>query len=369
MPGDIRDDLEKAFETTDPTPDTGGEVVAEARELPDGNASGVSAKEPTVPAGNEAKEPVKPEYKANSELPAKEAGTETKPAEAPAPAPVAQALRAPVSWKPEARETFAQLPPAAQAEIIRRERDIDSALQATADSRRLAEEFQTTIKPFEALIAAETDNPMNAVKSLLNTAAVLRVGTPQQKVQMAVQTIMTYGIDVAMLDQALSAHLSGQQQQTRIDPNIQHLQQQIAPVIEFVNDLRSKKQEFQQSQEQKLQTEVEAFMQDPANEFIADVQADMADILEIASRRGQKMSLQDAYNRATMLHPTISQIVEKRKLTSSAAQHNAAADRAAAAGASLPSSQAPLQNGDPMEEASDLRSALEAAMNKQTRRL
>ena len=361
MPGDIRDDLEKAVESIESTSTSAGEVVGEAREVP-GDAGDLQAEKPAVSAGDEAQTAV--------EAPAAPPATPPVDATAaPAPTPAPAPVRAPVSWKPEARETFAQLPPAAQAEIIRRERDIEAALQSTADSRRLADEFQTTIKPYEHLIAAETDNPMNAVKSLLNTAAVLRVGTPQQKAEMAVRTIVQYGIDVSLLDEMLSAHLSGKQDQPRVDPNIQHLQQQIAPVIEFVNGLRSKQQEFHQTQEQKLQTEVEDFMQNPQNEFFQDVQTDMADILELAARRGQKMSLQDAYNRATMLHPTISQIVEKRKLTSSAAQHNAVADRAAAAGASLPSSQAPSQDGDTIEEADSLRSALEAALAKQTNRI
>lgn len=130
-----------------------------------------------------------------------------------------------------------------------------------------------------------------------------------------------------------------------------------------MNSLRSKQGEFQQNQQRTMQQQIDDFFNDPANEFANDVRDDMADLLEVASRRGQQMTLQQAYERATMLHPTISQIVERRRLAAAAAQQNAAAQRAAQAGASLPSGGAPQQSGNE-HVGDDIRSALEAAMNR-----
>lgn len=362
--GDIRDDLEKAVESLGSTSsgDAGGGVQEESVKSNGSSADAdqnIQAKESAVSTGNEQKE-----SKVDQTVESQDQ-TKTKPAETKEPlAPPAQGAKAPVSWKPEVRETFAQLPAAAQQEILRREREIEGALRETADARKFTTEMNQVLDPYRHLIAAEGGTYTTAVQSVMQSAALLRVGTPQQKAELVADMVTRFGIDLQILDDVLSAKLQGQPSAApQVDPNIQHLQQQIGPVIEFVNSLRSKQGEFQQNQQRTMQQQIDDFFNDPANEFANDVRDDMADLLEVASRRGQQMTLQQAYERATMLHPTISQIVERRRLAAAAAQQNAAAQRAAQAGASLPSGGAPQQSGNE-HVGDDIRSALEAAMNR-----
>jgi len=360
--GDIRDDLEKAVESLGAASsgDSGAAEATQDQQQGDSGSRDVQAlesKEQTVQNGNEQNPEVTP--------PAEPAKDE-KPAEPPpTPAPA----KGPVSWKPEVRETFAQLPPAAQQEIMRREREIETALRESADSRKFTSEMNQVLDPYRHMIAAEGGTYTTAVQSVMQSAAILRVGSPQQKAALVTDMITRFGVDLQMLDNMLTAHIERKPMpNSPADPQIQHLQQQLGPVIEFVNNLRSKQGEFQQNQQRTMQQQIDDFFNDPANEFAHDVRDDMADLLEVASRRGQQMTLQQAYERATMLHPTISQIVERRRLAASAAQQTAAAQRAAQAGASLPSGGAPQQSGNE-HVGDDIRSALEAAMNRTTGRV
>lgn len=366
--GDIRDDLEKAVESLGAASsgDSGAAEPTQTQQQGDpgsGDVKALDSKEPAVQDGVETQQTTEVKD-------AQAAATEAKPAETKDPlAPPAQGVKAPVSWKPEVRETFAQLPAAAQQEILRREREIEGALRDTADARKFTTEMNQVLDPYRHLIAAEGGTYTTAVQSVMQSAALLRVGTPQQKAELVADMVTRFGIDLQILDGVLSAKLQGQPAAApQVDPNIQHLQQQLGPVIEFVNNLRSKQGEFQQNQQRTMQQQIDDFFNDPANEFANDVRDDMADLLEVASRRGQQMTLQQAYERATMLHPTISQIVERRRLAASAAQQTAVAQRAAQAGASLPSGGAPQQSGNE-HVGDDIRSALEAAMNRTTGRV
>jgi len=360
--GDIRDDLEKALGALESSSD-GASATSSAGDTP-------QTQQPSDTGSGDV------QTLENKESPVQD-GAPKEPTEVTAPvdekkeplAPPAQGAKAPVSWKPEVRETFAQLPPAAQQEILRREREIEGALRDTAEARKFTAEMNQVLDPYRHLIAAEGGTYTTAVQSVMQSAALLRVGTPQQKAELVADMITRFSVDLQTLDGVLSAKLGGQSAaQPQVDPHIQHLQQQIAPVVEFVNNLRTKQGEFQQTQQQTMQQQITEFFNDPKNEFANDVRDDMADLLEVAARRGQQMTLQQAYDRATMLHPTISQIVERRRLATTAAQQNAVAQRAAQAGASLPSGGAPQQSGNE-HVGDDIRSALEAAMNQQARRV
>ena len=67
-------------------------------------------------------------------------------------------------------------------------------------------------------------------------------------------------------------------------------------------------------------SETEQFM--ASHDFAEDIREDMADIMEMAAKRGQNMSLEDCYERAILLRPDIQQIIEQRKIAANASQQN-----------------------------------------------
>lgn len=276
-----------------------------------------------------------------------------------------QALRAPGSWRPEAREAWAAIPPAAQAEIARREADQTRLAQESAQARQFAGEMQQVISPYMPLIQAEGGNPVRAVQSLLQTAAALRMGTPADKAKLVADMVRTYAIDVEMLDTALAGVAPQNRPQDAMLQSVQQmLDQRLAPVTQMLTAAQQRAQQQADQTRATVQTELETFASDPKNEFFEDVRDYMADIMEIAQRRGQEMSLRDAYRQACQLHPDVSKVMLARSTSTSAQSLTERAQRARSAAVSV--SGAPIAGpaGEAAPADDSIRAHLEAAMTR-----
>lgn len=269
--------------------------------------------------------------------------------------------KAPVSWRPERRESFASLPREVQEEVTRRETEMSRFVEQTSQARNYATAINNELAPFQAMIRAEGGNDVTAVRSLLQTAYHLRTANPQAKAQMVAQMILQHGIDPNLLDQSLAAALQGRQAQPQNDPTMSYVQQQLKPIQDFFGQLQQRQQQVEQDLSRQVQTDLATFAADPKNEFYADVSPIMGDILATATANGMQMSLQDAYTRATLAHPSISTIVMNRQMSQRGAQQTAATRRARNASASLPSGGAPSGAADAGTKPANRRSALEAA--------
>ena len=367
----IREALEAAFdEHAEETPDGG---VQEREEKPakvtpndgaganDGagdNVEAIAKERPAKAVKSVANEP--PGTKESSP-PAQQTAT-TGQAPTVAQQGNAQAIRAPVSWRPELREKFGALPPEVQAEVNRRENEINQGMRQTAEARQYAGRLQQIVQPYEAMIRAEGGDHFTAVDSLLKTAYHLRTAPPQVKAQMVAQMIRQHAVDINMLDQALSGLVKGQQQAPVNDPMMAYLQQELAPMKQFFNQAQQRIHQSSQQATQEAAQSIEQFASDPKNEFFEDVRGIMADIIDQHQRVGQQISLSDAYTRATLAHPTIAPLVMNRQMTANAAQRSKAATRARNASASLPSGGAPAGAADSqVTRPKSVRSAIEAA--------
>ena len=354
MSGELADDIRSAMEEAEATavadsPATDAPAPSEptATEPADsGNARDTSGRfAPRTPA-----EPLSADKQPPAEVPVD--GQQPAPAEQPAQ----QAYKAPASWKPAAREDWAKAPPSIQAEVARREREITDTLRNTAEARHFHQEFNTAISSFEQNIRAAGVSPIQAVQSLFTTEHKLRNGDTGTKAGALVDLIMSYGVDIEALDSALLARTQGRGVP---QPQAQQIQQpmrdpRLDPILE-----RFERQE--QAALAALEDETTEFLNNPAMEFAWDVKDDMADILDLAAKRNQKITLQDAYNRAIMLHPEVSEIVQRRKTVNTAASTSEAAQRAKRAAASIADNGAPSRASEG-DDSDDLRSAISASM-------
>jgi hypothetical protein len=285
----------------------------------------------------------------------------------PKSGPKQQADRAPASWKPEVREHWAQLPEGVRAEVARREAEVARTLQETAEARRTVESVMKTIAPYEGFIRAEGSNPLQAIDNLMSTAARLRTGTAPELAQMVAGIVNQFGIGrfgngfIEQLDSALAG-----QQPRQADPQTmavqQAVQQQLAPVQQFISKFEQLQQAQQQQAVQESYNQVGQFLQQA--EFGEDVREDMADLLELAQKRGVQMTLQDAYQRACMMNPSVAKVMSQRQQARGAMQRGDAAQRARSAAVSV-SGSAPM--GAMRQEATDVRSAIEAAIAMNSR--
>jgi hypothetical protein len=228
--------------------------------------------------------------------------------DSPTDKPAEDGVKAPQSWSPKLREDFGKLPANVQAQINKRETEMSTFLNEGAESRKFGDRMNQTLQPFQAVMSAHgTTDPVQAVQGLMETATTLQMGTPQQKAQKLADMVQHYGIDIQALDNALSGqpHVSTEQSQLE-----KMLEQKLAPMQEFMSSVQQNQQSSQHQVQQNAQTEVGTFEQ--TAEFIGDVRNDMADLLDMAAKRGQEMSLQQAYDKACAINPEISAVISQR---------------------------------------------------------
>lgn len=280
--------------------------------------------------------------------------------------PKQQAAKAPASWRPEVREHWAQLPDTVRSEIARRESEVARTLQETSEARKTAEAVMKTIAPYEAFIKAENSSPLQAIDNLMSTAARLRTGTAPELAQMVAGIVQQFGVGRfgnSFID-ALDSALAGQT--PRVDPQQaaidQVLNQRLAPLQSMFQQFQSAQQQQQQLVAQQAQSEVEQFL--GRAEFGNDVREDMADLLEAAQRKGQNMTLADAYKKACLMNDSVRQVLVQRQQAQSAQVKTQAAQRARSAAVSV-SGSAPV--GALQQPATDVRSAIEAAIQMSSR--
>ncbi len=273
-------------------------------------------------------------------------------------APAAEALKPPQSWKAQAREEWAKLSPAVQAEVHRREVQAAVEIKAGGDARAFQEQFQRHTAPFEAHIRARGGDPMANYQGLIQTQARLMLGTPQDKASVVAEIIRGQGIDPGMVAQLLEGQPAGGGQQPQ---QPQQGQYQDPRVDQLLAHIQQQEERQKQAETQRYQQQVDEFS--AKAEFFSDVEADMADLLSLAHKRGLKLSLQDAYNKAVAMLPEDSEpkrVLKQREAAKLANASQASTLRARAAASSVKNQPAAgVSNGAP--GVNDRRAALLAA--------
>lgn len=218
--------------------------------------------------------------------------TADAPAHIAAPQPVAGAPAAtalgttevdaaPNSWKDEVKAEWGKLPPTVRQEIQRRERDITTGLQRAAESRKFGDSVYQEVAPYMEILRAEGATPQAAIKTLLETAYILRHGNPEHKRAMMLSLIQQYGINF----------------NTAIDPERARVERELD--LRRQNDMRGNS-DRQVQVEREAVSEVEAFAQQPGHEHMEAVRPYMVALLNA----GQAKGLQDAYDQAVWANPT-----------------------------------------------------------------
>jgi len=270
----LRDDLEAAIEEHEENDDTEGEAPEQGESEPGGEETPESgeaiggAEGDSVPAG----------------------------------------INAPIGYSAEEREAWKDVPPVVQQRITEREKEIADTVANTGEYRRTHTAMTNLAQSYAPILAAEgAETPMQAVEGLFRTVAELRMGNPQQTAQKMAQLISHYNIDIKMLDSALAG---APMPNPELNAMEQMIEQRMAPVNEFLTAQQQQAQQAQQASQQAVNTELGEFAK--TAEFLSDVRHDMADLIDMASKRGQMMSFEDAYAKACSINPSISAVLSKR---------------------------------------------------------
>lgn len=264
----------------------------------------------------------------------------------------------PVSWKAGAKEQWAKLPVDVKQDVLRREKEIQQYISQNDHHRRFTESFGKVVQPFEHLIRAQNSTPLKAFHNLMTTAAVLATGNGEQKARLVAEIIGNYNVDIEVLDKVLSAggHQTQHQGGGIVDPR---LVQMLQPVQQFMSEVQQAKTAYQQRQEQEAADIVESF-NEPYSEELSE---DIADILDFAASRGQKMTINQAYEKALALNPEIAKLVAKQRVTEEARKNGGTRINKARRAASTLAG-APAGTGDGKFTPKTRRDALDAAWDE-----
>lgn len=295
-PASLRDQIDAAFtqhESEEPTEEE--PRITERNRDPKGRFAGKAGEEP-APGTEATPKPADPTQ-------------QTQQAAPPAPAP--GTYKAPAAWKPAQREKWASVPNDVQAEITRREGEYQRTLEEASEARKFVQAFEQVTRPYEMFIRAENSNPLAAVQNLMQTAANLRVGTPQHKAQMVAEICRTYAVDIGMLDSVLTAQQNGvpwAQYQAAQAPNPQQFRD--PRVDQLLAQQERERQQREQYETQQLRTTLDTFAE--SHEFYSDVADTMALLVEHATARGLPVDLEKIYSQACQMDPDINKILASR---------------------------------------------------------
>lgn len=331
--------------STSDTPSVDLNALAERPRDPDGKFAPKEATHEGITPGPKGNQPP---VQAESTLPAPE---QARPID-----------RAPQSWTPAEREKWSALPDDIKTRVMTRERQIQQTLQETTEARKFAEAVSQAVNPYMAMIQSEGGTPVTAIASLFQTAGALRTSPPAQKAQLVAQLVKQFGIDVTMLDQALVG------QGPQVDPIeeriTQRVNQAIAPMQQRYQQMEMQQQQEMQAQSQAAMNAVENFIN--SQPYGDVVRADMADLMDYATRRGMTMSLEECYRRACELHPEVSALVGRQHRAQQLQQSTNAAQAARNRAVSVSGS--PAGGGMAQEQgADDIRGAIEASLLQMSR--
>lgn len=248
---------------------------------------------------------------------------EAAPTEAAAPA--RDLTRPPSTWKPAAREAFAALPEAVRSEIHRREADFLNGQSQLLPDARLGSEMRQTIEPYRMLIEAEGGTPSRAIGDLLRTAAVLRMGSGEQKLEAVKGIARQFGVDLTRL--APPAQIGGQPGE---QPPARPAEFKDPRVDGLLANLHQQEQYREQQDRQQRETAAAQWMNEtdaqgnPVRPYVNDVMGELTALVPQIRQQKPSLShaqaLQEAYDRATWAHPEIRALLQQKQQADSEAR-------------------------------------------------
>jgi hypothetical protein len=231
--------------------------------------------------------------------------------------------RAPSTWKPAARAEWDKLTPAIRAEVHRREMDFQNGQAQLLPDARLGASMRQVIEPYRAQIEAEGGTPERAVADLLRTAAVLRQGTPHQKLAAVVDVARTFGVPLEQLtSQQPNPAPNGQAQDFR-DPRVDQIL------------AHQRQQEINRQRSQQMETEgvVTKWMNEtdangnPKHPYLGDVINEVSALIPQLRQNDPTLShaqaLDAAYERAIWGNPEIRTLLQQEQQTALEEQRRA----------------------------------------------
>jgi len=222
----------------------------------------------------------------------------------------------PVSWSATAKSVFPSLPPAIQAEIVKREGDIERGRAQWQQGAERLNRLDQVLAPRQQRLQMVGIDEATYVRALLAADEYLD--------RDPVSALLDLGRQKGVNWSALVGRLSGQPAQP--GPQGQGpLPQQLAPIVGQVQQLTQWAQQQQRKAEQgRMQghvNAVEQFAADPANVYFHNVRTTMSQLI----KAGAATTLEDAYQKACWADPEIRPLMLQAQASAAEQQRQSAA--------------------------------------------
>jgi len=256
--------------------------------------------------------------------------------------PATTVSRVPPGWSAEAKAQFASLPHEVQAAIAKREQEVDRGFRVLQDYKGL-EEFTPIVRQAGMTHADVMRRAIEWENALI-----------RDPVNTVLHVAKVAGVNLHALVNGRAGEAMQRHEQAGPQPQRQTGPINVEATVEHV--LRKRDTE----------TQVDAFLSDPANAHAEDVLDDMVALIN----SGRASTLQDAYDAACWMRPDIRQQLSSQTapafVRDQQAQRAAAADQARRASRSISGSSAPgptrdAARGQPTSIRDSLRDAMRSA--------
>lgn len=267
-------------------------------------------------------------------------------------APEEPEIPVPASLSAVVKEKWKELPAELRTEWAKREEEVHKGFTRHDEERNFGRTIKEAATPYIPIIQAEGGTVEGAFKDLLNTAYILRTGSPQQKAQLVAETCRQFGVDIAALGE----------QQEYVDPTITQLQAEIAQLKQLASPDYIQKQLQTAQETANINNEVQAFASDPANVYYQQVKHIMASLLG----SGQAANLKEAYEAACYANPQVRSTLIQQQTAELKAKQKAEIDAKRHAASSITGSPSVANAGNSTTpNNNDLRTELELAFATQ----
>lgn len=230
--------------------------------------------------------------------------------EEPAEEPVWK--RPPKSWQQEHHATWQAADPKMQEYAYQREEQMRAGLEPFAAKAQFADQMHQAVEPYMQTIQGLGLQPHQAVEALMRADHTLRTSSQQDRLAYFGQLAQQYGVDLGQIGEL--------PQQLPVDPTVYALQNELNAVR---GEVFGWKQQQEQAQNSALLGEIDKFAQKA--EHFEEARPAMIQLLQ----GGIAADLQDAYEKAVRLDPTLSDAVNQGRQAEVDAQRRSAANKAA----------------------------------------
>lgn len=220
--------------------------------------------------------------------------------------------RAPASWKKEYHEAWTQADPRMQEYAYQREEQMRSGVEPLIVKAQFADQINEIVAPYLQTIHGLGIDAPRAIKALLEADHGLRFSNPQQKQQLFARLAQQYGVSFN--------DISGLPQQAVADPQIYALQNELNNVR---GEVQGWKNQQEQTQNAALLGEINKFSVNA--EHFEEARPVMIQLLQ----SGIAKTLEDAYDQAVRLSPTLYDAVQASKQAAVDSTKRLLADKAA----------------------------------------